>query len=214
MFARTGPQSDMTLCVLFDADGRQNFDFVSASFSRITSLFDGRATVVPMLHNAAWDLPRAIHLNDADIFDALPHRKGRTIIPGNEDLKIIAAVERLPEYSNFLRIEYDVFPTPLAFQRVGELCELAESGVFAASYLRKRAEGPNWMWWPGVKAPGNAPFPEDKMFAAFFPLLTFNRALVDFTKARLMEGWVGHVEALMPTFAAAMGNFSRFTKST
>ncbi|MFG1239335.1 hypothetical protein V5F63_19265 [Xanthobacter autotrophicus DSM 597] len=198
---------DARLCVLFDAHPQVDPEFLVANLERVAEVFSGFADVVPILdatQSTAPDLPGALILSRSDIFDGIAHSKGDFVVPGNCDLKLLAAVSRLEQYSHFIRLEFDVWPTDIAQHRVREFCKLATSGAFGASYLRSQPQDAAWVYWPTLTT-GSFTVPDDEKQAAFLPLIFFPRQFADFYAARLREGWSGHYEALMPTLARQAG---------
>lgn len=198
---------DARLCVLFDAHPQVDPELLSANFTRVTEVFAGFADVVPIFdvtQVTAPALPGQLSLSRSDIFDSLEHSKGDFVVPGNCDLKLLAAVSRLKDYTHFIRLEFDVWPTDVAQFRVREFCKLATSGAFGASYLRSLPQDAQWVHWPTLST-GPTFVPDDDKQAAFLPLIFFPRHFADFYVARLREGWSGHYEALMPTLARQAG---------
>jgi hypothetical protein len=196
----------MSICVLYDADER-NRPLMDENFARMTDLFCGRADVISIIHSDSSsqrsDRP-AIYLSTGDIFDSFVHRKGRKIIPGNQDLKMIAAAERLARYDHFIRIEYDVWHNNPSPKMMDDLCEIATSGAFAATHTRSRRPSDTWTWWDSLTPPEDRGLPDLQM-AAFLPLMTFSRAYIDNYRTYIEAGWNGHQEVLMPTIAAMLG---------
>ena len=195
------------LCVLFDAHPQVAPELLTSNYDRVVEVFSRFADVVPIFdvtHLPAPELPGALNLSHSDIFEGIGHLKGDFIVPGNCDLKLLAAVTRLQQYSHFIRLEFDVWPTEVAEHRVHEFCKLAMSGAFGASYLRSLPQDAQWVHWPTLRT-GSTSVPDDDKQAAFLPLIFFPRHFADFYAARLREGWSGHYEALMPTLARQAG---------
>jgi len=132
------------LAVIFDCDHRATSPLVLENLRRTIALFGERAEVISVFHSDSAPPPlpgRVLHLTSADIFDAFAHRKARTIIPGNEDLKLIAAAQRLPEFTHFIHHEYDVWHNNPEPELVDRLCEAAIGGTFGASWIRPTPTG-------------------------------------------------------------------------
>ncbi|MDI4663230.1 hypothetical protein K9U40_02575 [Xanthobacter autotrophicus] len=209
------------LCILFDTTERSDGQNALAreTMARVADLFAGKADLVAVIHS---DEPvetplfcdgAQLRLSTSDIFDAFPHRKGRSIIPGNLDLKMIVAVERFPQYSHFIRWEDDVWPNNPSSETIDRLCTLATSGSVGAVQVRaKSQDNAHWMWWPSLSAPEAEPLPEAP-HAALLPLMFFPRSFIDTYRRKLEAGWTGHYEVLMPTIAK-MADFTLIDLST
>ncbi|WP_237356525.1 hypothetical protein [Xanthobacter sp. YC-JY1] len=192
------------LCVIFDAHRQVGSELLTRTYNRIASVFEKYGDVFAVFDGSrppGTSFLRTVELSRAEIFDSIPHSKGDFLIPGNVDLKIIAATTALQDYNNFIRIEFDVWPCDIADERAADLCDLARSNSFSASFIRNGHHDPEWMYWPTLRSPDNSIIDIDDRYAAFLPLMTFNRQFIDFYAASLCEGWTGHYEALMPTLA-------------
>lgn len=196
------------LCVLFDADTRNNRDLLAVNYNKISSLFEGFADVVAVFEGKGADnLPfeRVIELSSTEIFNNTAHQKGDSLIPGNVDLKLLASVECLPEFTHFIRIEFDVWPTDKAVAHIPELCRHATSGAFGASFIRSQSNDSTWMYWPTLQeSPGESVSATERM-TGFLPLMFFSREFIEHYRTELERGWRGHYEALMPTLARRAG---------
>jgi hypothetical protein len=201
----TGPK----LCVLFDTDTRNNRALVAQNGRRTADLFAGKADIVSVVHadtpHDIWVAERFLTLSSGQIFEAFPHKKRHQIIPGNVDLKLIAAIERLPEYTHFIRYEYDIWSTTEAPARIGDFCDLVKRNGFGGTDVRSHADEPSWMHWESVRLPDGSIPADDNLVAAFLPLMFFPRERIPFYKEKLEKGWVGHLEALFPIFAREYG---------
>ena len=194
------------LAVIFDCDHRATSPLVLENLRTTIALFGERAEVISVFHSDSAPPPlpgRVLHLTSADIFDAFAHRKARTIIPGNEDLKLIAAAQRLPEFTHFIHHEYDVWHNNPEPELVDRLCEAAIGGTFGASWIRPKSdEYADWMWWPSLVAP---PHVLAVPMAAMLPLSFFPASFLNAYRDHLIQGWSGHFEVLMPTLAGRLG---------
>lgn len=196
------------LCIMFDAHRQAGSEILARSYARITELFGRFGDIVAVFDGAQppdGHFGRTIELSKSDIFHSFPHAKGDFIIPGNVDLKFLAAVMALGDYDCFIRIEFDVWPSSSAEEQVAELCDIARSGAFGASYIRDGLHDKGWVYWPSLCGPGGEPVDIRERRAAFLPLATFPRTFIDYYMERLHEGWTGHYEALMPTLARRAG---------
>lgn len=205
----TGP----ALCILFDTSERPNGQNVQArkALARVAALFAGKADVVEVIHTDSaaegppLDSVAQLRLSTRDIFDSFPHRKGRSIIPGNLDLKMIVATGRLPQYSHFIRWEDDVWPNEPSAAAIDQLCALATSGDFGAVQVRALSQANSqWMWWKSLEPP-NAEFLTETPHAALLPLMFFPRSFIQSYAEKIQKGWTGHYEVLMPTIAILCG---------
>lgn len=196
------------LCIIFDAHRQAGSEILARSYERITDLFARFGDVVAVFDGAQppnGRFGRTIELSRSDIFSSFPHTKGDYIIPGNVDLKILAAVSALAEYDVFIRIEFDVWPTYFAEERAAELCDLAHSGAFGASFIRDGHHDTEWVYWPSLRMPGGESVDIKERRAAFLPMTFFPRSFITYYMKQLQEGWTGHYEALMPTLARRAG---------
>ena len=196
------------LCIMFDAHRQAGRDVLIRSYERIVDLFARHGEIVAVFDGVPppnTDFGRTIVLSRDEIFKSFPHVKGDFIIPGNVDLKIVAAVAALPEFDFFVRIEFDVWPSQLADDRTAELCDIARSGRLSASFIRNGHHDADWIYWSSLNDPDGNEITKADRHAAFLPLMTFSRSFIDYYKEMLRIGWTGHYEALMPTLARKAG---------
>lgn len=148
---------------------------------------------------------RVLVLTDADIFPAgrLSKVDAKTILPGNPDLKLVRAVQTLPRYDAYLRIESDVVcSTPIreTFLRLLTKCAGFD---FVAKEITNKHHLPDWMWWDTFKGPPDIieVIDANRIWKAFLPMLYFSSEFIEGYAAALETGWDGHYEVTMPTFA-------------
>ncbi len=127
----------------------------------------------------------------------------RSILPGNNDLALLAFARRRPGYAHVWMVEYDVF-----FARgAGLLARLdAASGaeLITATRPRNRAESPDWYWWPTLRHAPSEPRGGLRC-AALLCIARYGARLIAELDAAYRAGWEGHFEAVVPTIAARRG---------
>jgi len=196
------------LCVIFDCDNRGSVETEALALDRVQRLFEGRADVKVVRHIdhrvASPDLPRAhLALSTTDIMQATPHRKGEAPFPGNLDLKLIAAADRIQGYRFLARIEADVWVGQAAARKVDAFCKAACSGAVGAAFIRPQAADVEWSWWSSLIPP---PDVSVDPHAAFLPVCFMPVAFLAQYRDALRDGWAGHYEVLMPTLARYHGH--------
>lgn len=198
-------------CLLFaSVDGNA---YAATAYQQTRSSLGGLCDVVRVLHTRdaptrAFDPESAtLFLNDAEVLASFPHRKDVTsgVLPGNVDLKMVAAVRRLPGYRRFVWMEYDVMATSDLRGSVERLVHVTAKVDLAASYLaRYRDDG--WVWWDSLRVPqGLGCDPHELAMGGFLPLATFTRAFLDAYAEALARGFAGHQEVTLPTVARWLG---------
>lgn len=145
-----------------------------------------------------------VNLTDQEIFDGIKHNKDNKnkIIPGNRDLKILAAWRKLPGYDYYVSVEYDVIFLDDPRSSIERLLSTVITADLCASFFCTAYKN-EWMWWDSLAAPEDSPI-ELKSVAtsAFLPLVSFSDRFARSATACLEQGWRGHQEALWPTIAA------------
>ncbi|HYZ30952.1 MAG TPA: hypothetical protein VE684_01570 [Crenalkalicoccus sp.] len=118
---------------------------------------------------------------------------------GHVDLILLHFFRAHPEYDRYWLVEYDVRFSG-DWRRFFFPLELLEADLLTP-LLRRRADQPDWMWWPTVRVP----VPEAGMLCAFMPIFRVSRAGLAAVDAAWRAGWAGHSEAVWPTAIAAAG---------
>lgn len=201
---------DAKICFMYDFFGDNEFALFNLDrFRRATA---GFGDFVPVYHKRgsatiASGVQGVINLTDEEIFDGIKHHKNNNyrIIPGNCDLKVLAAWRRLPGYDFYILIEYDVVFLGDARSAIERLVSSAMKADLCASYFCTAYKN-EWMWWDSLAAPeGSSIDLKSVATSAFLPLMSFSNRFAKAATARLAQGWQGHYEALWPTIAALDG---------
>lgn len=152
---------------------------------------------------------RIIILNDEEIFARQPPVKhgAKRIIPGNPDMKILRAVQLLPDFDGYLRIEFDVMCMAPVKEIVTRLLNRVDAYDFAATQMATRAVYGSWVWWDTLRVPDevSSRINSENTWKAFLPLFFFSKRFIAGYEKALAEGWTGHYEVTMPTYAALSG---------
>ncbi len=205
------PQSDKPGSVLYlDAT---NFDgYVADNARRLAQKLDGQCSIVVGINGTAEQTDSGVQLvtlSDDDIFSAISHSKdfSKGIIPGNPDLKLLAAIKSLPPFDVLLRVEYDVLFVEDPASTIEDLLAACRNADFTASYISSRdSSNSDWMWWDSLIAPSylgsDVAAYETK---AFLPVMGLSSHFINVYKFALMSGWKGHYEVLMPSVAKYYG---------
>lgn len=194
-------------CILFDT--RKLSGFYSDCYSELKSELDGVCRVIALCH-----VPKAeagltgdiMVLNDDAIFAQDGYHKDIScgIVPGNGDLKLIAAARRL-DYSHYVRWEDDVHCLDAVRTNVVRLIEQVEAHDFAASYLTPYTAN-GWKWWDTLAIPNVDDDRKRKMsWGAFLPLMAMSARFLHAYDGLLRQGWAGHYEVTMATAAKHLG---------
>jgi hypothetical protein len=196
-------------CIVFDAHAEndvslENFRVLKYAASELCAF-------VQVLHSndkPAYNLDETITLSDKEIFNDTVHFKDvlRGVVPGNSDLKIVQTAKKLPKYSYFVRMEWDVVCTTDPRRTLSKLVDFARSCDFSGSFVKKFPEDPEWDWWSSLHVPG-WPTSElrDVAHSAFLPLMTFSKRYITRYEELLSTGWTGHFETTMATAAHVLG---------
>lgn len=192
-------------CIWIDAT--RAGDFEKFQFSSIKKAADGIADVYLVTNlSEENDLENHINIHNSEIFSKENNIKQvEKIIPGNPDLKLLALLKKpnISAYENFVRMEFDcVFSGDLR-ETIRQIVQIAEQyDVGFSSSFPKADHSSGWPWWKTFEnwKDGNAIEPE-KIYAAFLPVLTFNRKFIDSYIKYLSLGWRGHYEVMVPSVA-------------
>ncbi len=197
-------------CLLFDY--YKDDEFTHFNHQRFKAAAAGLVDYFPVNHVTDTGvrpmftcIAEAMPLTNADIFESSEHRKDYygNVVPGNRDLKILAACRKLPGYDYYISVEYDVIFLGDAKDALSRLLEAATSCEFGASRFTKKQDfNRDWIWWPTLKAPAHSGIDlEPIATSAFMPVVSFSSPFADLCCDRLADGWAGHYEALLPTLA-------------
>lgn len=193
------------ICLLFDAFRLDTFTL--ASYRSLQIGLEELCDVFLVFHKSNDDPDfypsNTVVLDDQRIFDKIQTNKtkNRKIIPGNSDLKVIAAVEELPSYESYIFMEYDVVCLGDLRHVFGRLITYLEGVDFAGSYIETPAQNPRWMWWSSIKPPIGTRLDKQHLLKSFLPLAAYSRRFILSYRDALLEGWEGHNEVLFPTIA-------------
>jgi hypothetical protein len=202
--------SSAKICLIYDFHRHGAFEVFNLERYRRAAV--GLGDFTPVFHQSgpysvASSVKGAVTLTDAEIFGGVKHRKGKTykIIPGNRDLKMLAAARKLPGYDFYIAIEYDVvfLGDPRAAMEL-LVAHAVTADLGASFFARDYQDG--WMWWDSLAAPQGSDVDLSVVAtSSFLPLVSFSRRFAQAAEARLGQGWRGHQEALWPTIAALDG---------
>lgn len=199
------------ICLFVDTLGFK--PYARELFTAYVSALRGTCDVIALIHKpphmwlATPDVDHVM-LGDHDIFSGFRHFKADTgnWMAGNNDLKLIAGVKARPEYDLYLKIEEDVLCTGDLVRAFNLLIETARGTALTASYILPYARNPDWMWWNTLQAPAHVDFDmETQAMRSFFPLMAASKDFLQAYESFLTQGWCGHYEVLMPTFAKLHG---------
>jgi hypothetical protein len=127
----------------------------------------------------------------------------RAIVPGNNDLALLAFARRRPAYAHFWMIEYDVF-FPRGAGLLARLDAASDAELITATRPRNRTESADWHWWPTLRhAPSEPRW--GLRCAALLCIARYGARLIAELDAAYRAGWDGHFEAVVPTIAARRG---------
>lgn len=192
-------------CILIDATRADDFELFQ--FDSIRDAASAIADVYLITNGASVQI-RETHLNisNEEIFSTDNNiKRVDNVVPGNPDLKLLALLKRpeMARYENFVRIEYDCVFSGRLRETIIQLVKLAEQYDVGFSSCFPNAEhSSDWPWWktfenwkdPTLPPPGS-------LYAAFLPVLIFNRRFIEAYQKHLTDGWRGHYEMMVPSVA-------------
>jgi hypothetical protein len=126
-------------------------------------------------------------------------RRRRKILQGYCDIVTFTAAlkPKLADFQWIWIVEYDVDFTGLWSDFFAGYAESTADVLLV--HIRRRSEDPGWCNWRGL---GHPPGVEE--FAGFTPMSRVSRRFLEAYWAHMRSGaWAGHVEAVVPTFAAS-----------
>lgn len=193
------------ICLLFDA---YKLDFFTLARYRslqvgLKDLYDVFFVFHGSLDAAASYPSNTLILNDERIFSQIPagKAKGRTLIPGNCDLKLLAAIEEISAYETFIFMEFDVVCINDVAATFGRLIDALAGVDFAGSYIETPSQNPSWPWWSSIKPAPRTQLDPSHLLRRFLPLAAYSRPFMLTYRHALLDGWEGHQEVLLPTIA-------------
>ncbi len=205
-----GEMRGAKICLIYDFHGHGAFEMFN--LDRFRRAAAGLGDFAPVHHQSgpfsiASVVKGAVSLTDPEIFGGVRHSKGKTyrVIPGNRDLKMLAAARKLPGYDFYIAIEYDVvfLGDPRAAMEF-LIAQAVTADLGASFFARDYKDG--WMWWDSLAAPAGSDVDlQTVATSAFLPLVSFSKRFAQAAETRLAQGWRGHQEALWPTIAALDG---------
>lgn len=128
----------------------------------------------------------------------------RRIVPGNADLALLALRRARPDHARYWLIEYDVF-LPGGAAALATLDAANDADLLLPLRPESRTASPRWHHWPGVVIPPDDALPDAAQRHGLACLFRASAGLLDALDAAYRRGWAGHVEAVLPTLAAARG---------
>lgn len=185
------------ICLLFDV--YMDDELSIANFNVLIEYFDGICDVYAMYHGSnsgKYPAANTIELDDDSIFRSFPHNKttDKGLIPGNWDLKLLAAFERLPDYNLYIRWEFDVICVNEPREVLRRLLREYSHVDFAASYYTHYSQN-GWDWWGSLRIPSECDNAVQIFGAAsFLPLSIFSRRFLRGYRQCIAAGWDGHGE--------------------
>ena len=120
---------------------------------------------------------------------------------GHTDLIALHFIRAHPKFGRYWLVEYDVRFSGDWRRFLGAFED--EPADFVAPLIRRREDQPDWMWWPTLRIPAEAP--DGPTLCAFLPIWRASRAAVLAVDAAWRAGWGGHSEAVWPTAVARAG---------
>jgi len=123
----------------------------------------------------------------------------RSVVPGNNDLIVLALARRRPGYRAIWMVEYDVMFAGGA-ELLGELDAASSAELICSTRLRNRVETPDWYWWPTLQVAPSEPRGGPRGHALLC-LARYGTPLLAALDAAYRAGWNGHFEAVVPTLA-------------
>ena len=133
------------------------------------------------------------------------------IVPGNSDLKLLAAWRKLRDkkYTHFIRIEYDV---GIMSQSIGSLNNLVNwmlrYDLTGVRFFKYSEISNSWHWWTSLVTPEGITYININPLmtvAGYFQIMSVSVRFLQQYSYVLALGWRGHFEVLMPTVAVLSG---------
>lgn len=199
-------------CILFDAHRLD--DFILNQYNAYRAASAGLCDIYLTLHSNSGppDLETAVEdllpITDEMIFDWVSSSKaeGRQVVPGNCDLKLLAAIAACPrDYDHYVLVEFDVVCTDELRPTLLRLLEVVQGQDLCGSYVSHPPYDDRWVWSDSLVAPPGVTFDPNDRRSAFLPLSAYSRRLVACYRQAISQGWLGHQEILLPTIAHLNG---------
>ncbi len=148
---------------------------------------------------------KLLQISRADLFRQAHQQKchaGTWEMAGNLDLVFLEVRRRLPGYSHYWFIEYDVHFEG-QWSRLFEHFRASHADLLGA-ILEYIAKVPHKLdlGYPSLVVPAGMPWDPLKLIKGFFPICRLSAALLDALDADYRAGLGGHYEINMPTVAA------------
>jgi hypothetical protein len=128
----------------------------------------------------------------------------RRIVPGNNDLVLLALHRARPGHARYWMVEYDVW-LPEGGGTLAALDAASDADLLMPLRVESRADSPGWHHWPSLGIPPDEALPEAEQWHGLLCLLRSSAAVLEALDAAYRRGWAGHFEAVLPTLARARG---------
>jgi hypothetical protein len=128
----------------------------------------------------------------------------RRIVPGNNDLVLLALRRARPGHVRYWMVEYDVW-LPEGGGTLAALDAASDADLLMPLRIESRADTPGWHHWPSLVIPPEEALPEAEQCHGLLCLFRTGAALLDALDGAYRRGWAGHFEAVLPTLARARG---------
>lgn len=132
-----------------------------------------------------------------------PGRYFKEKIPGNEDGLLMNAMARLPDYSWYWYIEYDMAFSGdwrVLFDAMAD----CTADILAVNITRHRLI-PDWPLWKSIEVPAGSELPDVDRIRVHLAISRFSHRVNEVLVPVYSKGWAGHAEALFCSLAAANG---------
>jgi hypothetical protein len=122
----------------------------------------------------------------------------KQIIPGNNDLLFLYLAKKLPNYSYYWFLEYDVAFSG-SWERLFFQLNSCDADLLGTN-LVPRSHDPHWNWWSTLETSEKLDIEEE--LRGFFPIVRISSKLLETVHIKYKQGWSGHFEVLLPTIAS------------
>jgi hypothetical protein len=183
-------------------------------YRRIVAALGGRYDCVLLLADELHEAAAALSLHDAVCFGAddifLPafgtKSASRKIVPGNNDLALLALHRSRPQYEHIWIVEHDIF-FPDGPEILAAIDAATDADLIVPWGLQAYSKSAGWYWWRSFFQPQTTAddVNRDCWMRSLLCIMRLSSRLLHALDGHYRSGWHGHFEAMVPTTAKVHG---------
>lgn len=120
-----------------------------------------------------------------------------SVLPGSNHFSLLGFFKNYNQYSFYWYIEDDVYYNG-EWSVFLDHFELDLKSDLISSYVVNFEEQPGWSWWGAIHYLRGS-IPDEVKVRSFNPIYRISNRALNFLDQKLLRGWVGHHEVLIPT---------------